>query len=94
MSDPRQQIAKQYRVVGRVQGVFFRASTRDEARRLRLAGWVANHPDGSVAAYACGDPTALESFERWLRHGPPHARVTDVTAVDAPVGELQGFTIR
>jgi len=65
-------------VVGRVQGVFFRASTRDEALRLKLAGHAQNLANGSVEVLACGDAAALDALERWLRHGPPAARVEHV----------------
>ncbi|HSJ41006.1 MAG TPA: acylphosphatase, partial [Xanthobacteraceae bacterium] len=52
-------------VSGRVQGVFFRASTRDEALRLGLTGHARNLPDGTVEVVACGDDTALVQLERW-----------------------------
>lgn len=65
-------------VSGRVQGVWFRASTRDEALRLGLTGHALNLADGSVEVVACGDPAALEQLKVWLWQGPPHA---DVTAV-------------
>jgi acylphosphatase len=67
-------------VRGLVQGVNFRASTRDEARRLALVGWVRNEPDGSVRIVAEGSRTALQALERWCHHGPPHARVDAVSA--------------
>ncbi|MEX1082027.1 MAG: acylphosphatase [Halofilum sp. (in: g-proteobacteria)] len=62
-------------VRGRVQGVFFRASAQEEARRLGLTGWVRNLPDGRVEVLACGDGPTLERFREWLREGPPDARV-------------------
>ena len=65
-------------VSGRVQGVFFRASTREQAMRLGLTGHVRNLEDGSVEVVACGEPSALAALERWLQHGPPSARVTGV----------------
>lgn len=69
---------ERYRITGRVQGVGFRYAALSEARRLGLAGWVRNRPDGSVEALACGDEPALTRFHDWLRSGPPGARVTRV----------------
>lgn len=71
--------ARRYRVRGRVQGVFFRASTCERAREIGLRGWVRNLPDGRVEVVAEGEPSALEALEVWLRQGPPMARVDDVT---------------
>ena len=68
-----------FNVHGRVQGVFFRASTRVEAMRLGLTGYAKNLADGSVEVLACGDVGTLDEFERWLHHGPPAARVDAVT---------------
>jgi len=67
-----------YVVSGRVQGVFFRASTRDEAQRLGLTGHARNLADGTVEVVACGDDAALAQFERWLALGPPLAQVSRV----------------
>jgi acylphosphatase len=74
-------------VHGRVQGVFFRVSTRDAAARLGLGGWVKNLPDGTVEVFAEGERSLLEDFHRWLGRGPEGARVT---AVDADWGEGDG----
>ena len=65
-------------VEGRVQGVAFRAYAVDEARRLRVAGWVRNLPDGRVEAEAEGERAALEALVAWCRRGPPAARVDGV----------------
>jgi acylphosphatase len=65
-------------VRGRVQGVYFRASTREEARRLSLRGWVRNCPDGSVEVLAAGPRDALQDLLAFLRIGPPGAHVADV----------------
>jgi acylphosphatase len=71
-------------VSGRVQGVFFRASTRAEAVRLGLTGHARNLVDGNVEVLACGDSAALDALQRWLQVGPPAARVQNVarTAVE------------
>ena len=65
-------------VSGRVQGVFFRVSTRDQAQALGLTGAVSNLPDGRVAVTACGAPAALDSLQQWLWEGPPQAAVSEV----------------
>jgi acylphosphatase len=82
-------------VSGRVQGVAFRAYTVDEARRLGLAGWVRNLPDGRVEAEAEGEREALEALVRWCRRGPPAARVDDVAVTWRPhAGDLGRFEQR
>ena len=63
---------------GDVQGVFFRAGTQVEAKRLGLSGWVRNLPDGSVETVAEGDRNALSLFLDWCSHGPAGAGVTEV----------------
>lgn len=82
-------------VSGRVQGVFFRASTRDTAKALGLSGWVRNRDDGCVEGIACGESAALTEFHDWLGHGPADARVERVvfeaTAESAPGND---FVIR
>ena len=65
-------------VSGRVQGVFFRASTRDAARALGLAGYARNLDDGRVEVVAQGSEDAIESLRAWLHDGPPQARVDQV----------------
>lgn len=69
-------------VGGRVQGVFFRASTRNEAQALGLRGYARNLADGRVEVLACGEADALRKFERWLERGPPQARVDDLRHID------------
>lgn len=65
-------------VKGRVQGVWYRASARDQARRLGVAGWVRNRADGSVEALVRGPQPRLAEFVAWCRQGPPGARVDAV----------------
>ena len=65
-------------VTGRVQGVFFRAETRDRARSLGLGGWVRNNGDGSVEAVFEGDEERVESMVEWCRRGPAYAKVENV----------------
>ena len=63
-------------VSGRVQGVWFRAGTREQALELGLCGWAKNCPDGTVEIHAEGDKKTLEQFITWCRKGPPAARVS------------------
>lgn len=67
--------AARFLVRGRVQGVWFRASARDEARRLGLRGSATNLDDGRVEVLAFGSAAAIDALEAWLHHGPPLARV-------------------
>jgi acylphosphatase len=66
------------RIQGRVQGVFYRQSTQEVARRLGIGGWVRNLPDGSVEAEAHGDRACLEKLVEWCNRGPERARVDKV----------------
>lgn len=70
--------ARLYTIKGRVQGVFFRASTRRVAESLGVTGHAINLPDGDVEVLACGDAAALDQLGEWLQDGPPHARVDEV----------------
>ena len=70
------------RVSGKVQGVWYRASTQREANALGLAGWVRNLEDGRVELVAEGPRDAVGRLEAWLRHGPPHALVEQVEIAD------------
>lgn len=83
------------RVHGRVQGVWFRAHTRDAGRRLGLAGWVRNEPDGSVAAVAEGPRIDCEALVAWCHEGSPLSRVERVDAEwEEPRGRGGGFEAR
>jgi acylphosphatase len=84
--------AARFFVSGRVQGVCFRAATRDEAVRLGLRGFARNLGDGRVEVLAAGDDGALEQLARWLQHGPPLARVEAVERRAADADEAaDGF---
>ena len=83
------------RVEGRVQGVFFRAYTRDKAEELRLAGWVRNLTDGRVEASVEGEATAVEKMLEWFWRGSPHAVVTNILQHELDLShESAPFTIR
>ncbi|MGB6307427.1 MAG: acylphosphatase [Steroidobacteraceae bacterium] len=71
-------ITRRFLVFGKVQGVFFRHSTRLEADRLGLRGIARNLPDGSVEVIAQGEPTAVGELRDWLHRGPAQARVDEV----------------
>jgi acylphosphatase len=80
---------------GRVQGVFFRAHTRDEARVRGLTGWVRNLPDGRVEALFEGERPALTSMLAWCRLGPRYSYVDSVTEDWQPYqGDFSDFRIR
>jgi acylphosphatase len=83
--------AARFIVSGRVQGVFYRASTREQALRLGVTGHAKNRSDGSVEVMASGAADALDALERWLQHGPPAAKVEAVSREDLPEQELHGF---
>ncbi|MFC4527998.1 acylphosphatase [Dyella halodurans] len=83
--------AVRFLVSGRVQGVFYRASAREQALALGLSGYARNLPDGRVEVLACGSTTAIETFERWLWQGPAAARVEAVAREASAAPEIQGF---
>lgn len=78
-------------VSGRVQGVFFRASTRAEAERLGVTGIARNLADGRVEVIASGPDAMLEALEKWLWTGPPAARVDDVLREVVADRAMHGF---
>lgn len=79
---------------GRVQGVFFRDSTRQRAEAAGVTGWISNRPDGAVEAVFEGEPDAVERLVAWMGEGPRGAEVerTEVNEED-PEG-LRGFDVR
>ena len=85
-------------ISGRVQGVGFRFSLADEARRLGLSGWVRNLQDGRAEALLCGPHEAVDQLTRWADHGPSLARVDHVSHVDLdaddPESRVDGFEQR
>jgi acylphosphatase len=80
-------------VAGRVQGVYYRAATADEAARLSLDGWVKNLADGRVEVVAAGERESIAALARWLWKGPPAARV-DAVYVEEWTGSVpRGFAL-
>ncbi len=72
---PVDPVTRRFRITGKVQGVYFRHSTRLTAERLALRGVARNLPDGSVEVVAHGLPDAIRQLSEWLRRGPPMAQV-------------------
>ena len=81
-------------ISGRVQGVFFRAHTKEVAEKLGLTGWVRNLPDGRVEAVFEGEEEAVKEAIEWCKRGPPLARVEKVEVrYEEPTGEFKDFRI-
>ncbi len=82
-------------ISGRVQGVWFRAYTKEEADRLGVKGWVRNLPDGRVEAVFEGEADQVDEMVRWCHVGSPQAKVTQVEVIEEPYrGEFDRFEIR
>jgi len=84
--------ARLFTIKGRVQGVWFRESTRRVAEPLGLTGYAHNLADGDVEVLACGEEAALDALARWLEDGPRMAQVDNVIAKAADWQELERFT--
>ena len=87
-------IARLVQVNGQVQGVFFRAWTREQARELGIVGWVRNCPDGRVEAHVEGAEVAVDQMIERMRSGPPAAKVEDLRTVHAKTCGFDRFEIR
>jgi acylphosphatase len=86
-------IARRVRVAGRVQGVFYRAWTKEQAGELGVAGWVRNCPDGSVEAHVQGKGSAVDQMIKRMRAGPPHAQVDQLTIEEVAPEESENFAV-
>ena len=84
--------ARRFTIKGRVQGVFFRDSTRRVANSLDITGHVINLSNGNVEVFACGEPEALDKLAKWLKDGPHMASVTEVTTQTVDWESLGGFS--
>ena len=82
------------RVFGRVQGVFFRQWTVNQARAAGVTGWVRNCPDGTVQAHVAGDEEAVARMIAAMHDGPSQARVENVTVETVEPEETTGFSVR
>ncbi|MGD9843680.1 MAG: acylphosphatase [Steroidobacteraceae bacterium] len=87
-----QSTTRRFWVSGRVQGVFYRASAREQALRLNLRGYAKNLPDGRVEVMASGEPAALASLEEWLWQGSLGAEVMDVETEAVAVEVVERYT--
>ncbi len=87
-------MAVRLRISGRVQGVFFRAWTREQAHRLGLCGWVRNRRDGTVEALIAGPAAAVGRMVALCHEGPPQARVAHVESMPASMPAATSFEIR
>ena len=79
---------------GRVQGVYYRATARQQALYLNLAGWVKNEGDGSVKAHLQGEDRALDNWLQWARQGPKLADVSKIDVSETTVIDIEGFEVR
>ncbi|OLY92938.1 acylphosphatase [Cnuella takakiae] len=80
-------------VYGKVQGVYYRASTRDQALALGLTGWVRNMPDGTVLLHASGTVAQLKALEAWCKKGPRGAEVSKLVKMELPEQEFENFIV-
>lgn len=87
-------VGRHVRVTGRVQGVFFRSWTAEQARALGVTGWVRNCPDGSVEAHIAGTADAVQTMIDHMRDGPPHAMVSQLQIDEVDPESDQGFSVR
>jgi acylphosphatase len=88
------EIARHLSITGRVQGVFFRAWSREQADELGVRGWIRNRPDGHVEAHVEGAEAAVEAMIERLRNGPPAAKVDGLRTWDADLFDFEGFEVR
>lgn len=88
-------ITRHYLISGRVQGVFFRDSTRKQANELKLSGWVRNLVDGRVECLILGNEPDIEIMEKWLKTGPKYAKVSNIVCKQLQTIDLgKGFHVR
>lgn len=85
--------ARRFTIRGRVQGVWFRDSTRRQAQALGISGSATNLANGDVEVCAFGETAALDELAEWLQSGPPLAQVDAVIAVPTEWQDVRGFTI-
>ena len=82
-------------ISGRVQGVWFRASTKKKAEQLGLSGWIRNTMDGCVEAVFEGDENLVNEMIKWCHHGPPLAKVDKVEVKNqGPTNGYEGFSVK
>lgn len=81
-------------ITGKVQGVFFRQGTKEQALSLHITGWVRNLSSGQVEAFICGEEANIERLCEWLREGPPAAKVQQLEIQAVPWQEYTTFEIQ
>ncbi len=81
-------------VSGRVQGVYFRASTKEVSDRLGVVGWVKNLPTGNVLIHAQGSVEQISQVKEWCRQGPPLSKVAEIVVEDTELKPYKDFEIR
>lgn len=86
-------VAKSIHCVGKVQGVYFRATTKEVAVALKLCGWVKNQEDGSVLIHVEGQETAIDQLASWCHQGPQYAHVKTVEIKDSEIEGCKSFDI-
>lgn len=82
------------RIIGKVQGVYYRSSAKEKAVELGLSGFVRNEPDGSVYLEAEGSAEQIEKFLAWCKKGPPGAKVENVISSEGELNGFEGFEVR
>jgi len=80
-------------ISGKVQGVFFRASAKDEADKLGITGWVKNTFDGNVEIMATGNKILMDQFVAWCKHGPKRAVVASIIIIEKDETEFEEFSV-
>lgn len=88
-----QEVLFELRITGKVQGVYYRASTKAKAEELGLLGWVKNEPNGDVSAIVQGPLAKVEQFVAWCQEGPRMARVKTVKHKQASLQHFDNFRI-
>jgi len=87
-------IATLVTVYGRVQGVWYRATTHETAQKIGVCGWVRNRPDGAVEAHIEGEPAPVQQLIDWMHSGPPLAHVERMETMPAQVENFTDFSVR
>ncbi|HHJ80379.1 MAG TPA: acylphosphatase [Candidatus Tenderia electrophaga] len=87
-------ICKRFIISGRVQGVWYRGSTQQQARRLGVKGYARNLTDGSVEVMACGPDEKIDELRNWLQQGPSNAKVDAIMAEEIEFRDLNSFETR
>lgn len=85
------EICKRFIVSGRVQGVWYRGSTQQQAKILGIKGYARNQEDGSVEVVACGPNEKIDELRSWLQQGPNNAEVSSVLSEDTEYRDLKSF---